>query len=189
MTTSLTSTSTTSVTASFVTTTTSTATGTPTPLKILLRNGIDDISDFFPFDDLASLRPKTVGDTTEQQDAFSFRGLIEGGINGGQEVQLLQSGCVIDGVADCPRACNDTATFFGSLETFYNCAALASISYWTNGSTVYYISDEAERNASTVMGSGTLEEFDDRPVLESFVACAQEACRNVSPQGTLKICT
>jgi hypothetical protein len=178
MTTSLISVSTTSVTASFDTTTAaSTPTGTPTPLTILLRKGIDDISDFFPFDDLASLSPKTVGDTTEQQDAFSFRGLIEGGINGGQEVQLLQSGCLIDGVADCPRACNDTATFFGSLETFYNCAALASISYWTQESMVYYISEEAERNASTVMGSGTLEEFDDRPVLESFVACAQEACR------------
>lgn len=155
------------------TSTLSTASSSPTPLTILLRHGIDDISDFFPFDDLASLRPKY---DDAHEDAFSFRGLIEGGIDGGQEIVLLESGCMIDGHADCPRACNDTTIFFGSLETFYNCAALASISYWTEDSMVYYINDEAERNASSIMGSGTLGAFDDGPVLDSFISCAHEAC-------------
>ncbi|KAL6852633.1 hypothetical protein ACO1O0_007181 [Amphichorda felina] len=164
-----------------MTTSLSQAAAAPTPLTILLRHGIDDISDFFPFDDLASLSPQSYegnnGDNP-RDDAFSFRGLIEGGIDGGQEIVLLESGCMIDGHADCPRACNDTSIFFGSLETFYNCAALASISYWTEDSMPYYISRDAERNASVIMGNGTLEAFDDRPILESFVSCAHEACAN-----------
>lgn len=146
------------------------ATGPPTALTIILRTAISDMNEFFPFDDLANLSP------SENNDVFSFRGLIEDGIDGSQEILLLETGCQIDGVPDCPRACNDTELFFGSMETFYNCAALASISYWTQESMMYYISEEAERNASAVMGDGTLADFDDEPVLRSFVGCALESC-------------
>lgn len=148
------------------------ATGPPTALTILLRNRIDDMTDFFPFDDLANLSP------SDDNNAFTFRGLIEDGIGGSQEIMLLKSGCLVDGVPDCSKACNDTELFFGSMETFYNCAALASISYWTQDSMMYFINEEAERNASAVMGDGTLAGFDDGPVLESFVACALESCRD-----------
>lgn len=41
---------------------------------------------------------------------------------------------------------------------------------------VYYISEEAEKNASSIMGAGSLATFEDRFVLESFVGCAREAC-------------
>lgn len=43
---------------------------------------------------------------------------------------------------------------------------------------IYCISDEAERNASSIMGDGTLAQFDDRPVMDLFVGCAPDACRN-----------
>lgn len=148
------------------------ATGSPTPLTIVLRKAISDMSDFFPFDDLADLSPNN------DNDAFSFRGLIEDGIDGSQEILLLESGCHVDGVPNCPKACNDAELFFGSMETFYNCAALASISYWTQDSMMYFISEDAERNASAVMAGATLADFDDGPVLESFVGCALEACRD-----------
>ncbi|KAG9251189.1 uncharacterized protein F5Z01DRAFT_298788 [Emericellopsis atlantica] len=158
---------------------TATPTAEPTPLTVLMHPGIDDISDFFPFEDLASLSPGQSSTDPAAQDAFSFRGLIESGIDGDQEILLLASGCRLqDGTKDCYAACNDTSLFFGSLETFYNCAALASISYWTQDSMVYYINDEAEKNASTILGSGTLAGFDDKPVLDKFVDCAQESCRS-----------
>lgn len=141
----------------------------PTPLTVILQSSLDGTSDFYPFDDIAYLN-------TNSEDEFTFKELFERGINGDQEIVLFQSGCLVDGVADCNRACNSSETFFGSLETFYNCAALASIAYWTQDEKSYYVSDESERNASSIMGSGTLANFDGKPVLSSFIACAKDAC-------------
>lgn len=150
--------------------------GVPQPLAVILDSNAEATSDFFPFHDVARLN---TGNVNSDADDFSFRQLIEDGIDGGPEILLFSSGCLLqDGVTDCTRACNETISFFGSLETFYNCAALASISYWTRADTVYYISEEAERNASSIMGEGTLASFEDRPVLDMFVGCAQDACRN-----------
>ncbi|KAM0665828.1 hypothetical protein ACQRIT_007044 [Beauveria bassiana] len=146
---------------------------TPSPLTVLVRPGFDGTSDFFPFHDLAK-----VGGYTK--DDLTFRDLIQDGIDGGPQVDLYLSGCRIGrgrgAPLDCPTACNDTALFFGSFETFYNCAALASIAYWTREVGTYYVNAEAERNASALMGSGSLASFQGRPVVESFAACAVESC-------------
>lgn len=158
----------------------SAAASASSPLTILLRSKIDGTSDFFPFDDIASL-----GAGSSDEDAFSFKDLIEDSIDGGQEILLFDSGCHVDGVADCTRACNDTELFFSSLETFYNCAALASIAYWTHDVVSYYVSPEAEANASSVMGGGTLADFDGAPVLDSFIMCAQASC---STDGLARPC-
>ena len=91
-------------------------------LSTLVESKIGGTLDFFPFRDLA-----TIGDPND--DAFSFKDLIQASIDGDQSVLLFSTGCEIDGVEDCTRACNQTETFFGSLETFYNCIALASISH------------------------------------------------------------
>ncbi|KFA68043.1 hypothetical protein S40285_08825 [Stachybotrys chlorohalonatus IBT 40285] len=143
-----------------------TATASSFPLTISLRPSIDGASNFSPFRDLTRL---TNG------NPFSFRNLIIDGIDGGQDVVLFRSGCQVDGVHDCTRACSDTSLLFASLETFYNCAALAAIVHYDEGQ-AYSISDETERNASSLMGNGSLAEFDSRPVLSSFISCAQEAC-------------
>lgn len=149
-----------------------TPTATPTPLTIILRSSIEGTSDFFPFQDIATLNDRS------SKDDFSFKGLLESGINGGQEIVLFESGCRVDGVSDCTRACNDTTLFFGSLETFYNCASLSSIAYWTQDAKSYYVSDEGEKNVSSIMGGGTVSEFDGRPVLNSFISCAKDSCDN-----------
>ncbi|TQV92220.1 hypothetical protein IF1G_09292 [Cordyceps javanica] len=145
----------------------------PSPLTVLVHAGFDGTSDFFPFHDLAK-----VGGYTK--DDFTFRDLIQDGIDGGPQVDLYLSGCRVGGggVPDCPAACNDTALYFGSFETFYNCVALASIAYWTRDVGAYYAGAEAERNASALMGpaGGTLAAFQARPVLESFAACAVDSC-------------
>lgn len=146
-------------------------TASASPLTVILLSSIEGTSDFFPFHDLATLG-------TSVDDAFSFKDLIKAGIDGDQDIALFSTGCQIDGVNDCPRACNDTRSFFGSLETFYNCAALASIAYWTRDVPSYYVSAEAERNASSIMGSSTLAEFNEKPVLDSFVTCARAACES-----------
>ncbi|KAH7156885.1 hypothetical protein EDB81DRAFT_403422 [Dactylonectria macrodidyma] len=154
------------------------ATASATPIHVLLRDRIDGSTDFFPFNDIATLN-------SEADSTVTFRELFTTSIEGGQEVVLFHSGCDVDGVADCTFACNSSRHFFSSLETFYNCAALASIAYWTKDAGFYFVGDEAERNASSIMGSGTLAEFDSVPVLESLVTCAQDACEH---DGLSKSC-
>lgn len=154
-----------------VTSSVTTAASPTSSLTILLHSRIEGTSDFFPFDDIASL-----GSSSRGHDSFSFRDLIEDNIGGGQQILLFDRGCHIDGEPDCSRACHDPRYFFSSLETFYNCAALASISYWTHDVNSYYVSAEAEANASSIMGGGTLDGFDGGPVLDSFIMCAQASC-------------
>lgn len=150
------------------------STASDTPLTVLVRGSIDGTSDFFPFLDIAGL-----GSGSDDVDSgLTFKELFATNLDGGQEIILFSSGCQIDGVADCTRACNSSDLFFSSLETFYNCAALAAAAHWTQDANAYYVSEETERNASAVMGSGTLAEFDGRPVLRSLITCAQDACEN-----------
>ena len=151
-------------------------TATPIPINVLVSQAsIDGTSNFFPFHDIASLN--TNGGSKDGD--FSFKRLLEAGIDGSQEITLFDTGCqTMDGKRDCTTVCADSELIFRSLENFYNCAALASMSYWTQDYMVYVITDEAERNASTIMGDGTLEDFEDRPFLDAFVGCAQDSCRN-----------
>lgn len=167
----------TTITAAAVTTAMAAVTShSPAPLTVILYDGIRGAADFFPFDDLAQLNTGS-GDGSASNDLFSLRDLIEDGIDGSQDIMLFSAGCELDdGARNCPIACNDTTHFFGSLETFYNCAALASISYWARNTSFYYINDEAENNASAIMGAGSLATFDDRSVLDLFIGCAQESC-------------
>lgn len=151
------------------TTITAAATASSLPLTIVIEPDIGGTLDFFPFRDLA-----TIGNPDD--DAFSFKKLIQSSIDGDQSILLFRTGCEIDGVEDCTRACNRTDVFFGSLEAFYNCIALASISHWTHDTQSYYITPEAEQNASSIMGSGSLADFDYRPTLDSFITCAQASC-------------
>ncbi|KAF4126101.1 hypothetical protein GMORB2_1347 [Geosmithia morbida] len=154
----------------------------PPPLSVIIRRRMGGtIGDFFAFDDLPTILhwrdSGTFGD-----DVVSFGALIEDGVDGGQQVSLIETGCMVDGdtAADCPRACSDASTMFGDVETFYNCAVLAAIVHWTGEVGRYTVTDEAERNASVVMGGGgvDLADFDQRTVLESIVACEQDACAN-----------
>ncbi|EHK43904.1 hypothetical protein TRIATDRAFT_86991 [Trichoderma atroviride IMI 206040] len=139
------------------------------PLSVIVEPNIGGTLDFFPFDDLAN-----VGNPND--DVFSFRDLIKSSIAGDQSIVLFGTGCLVDGVEDCTRACNNTENFFGSLETFYDCIALASISHWTHDTESYYITPQTERNASVIMGSGSLANFDYKPTLDSFITCAQASC-------------
>ncbi|POR36951.1 Uncharacterized protein TPAR_02849 [Tolypocladium paradoxum] len=155
------------------------ASPSPLPLSINLLSSGDfgGSSRFFPFHDL-----ELVGAENEHYDIFSKQPLLEGGADGDADVWLFPDGCRLDAdgdgaTTDCTRACGDAALLFGSLETFYNCLALSSMAYWARDATRYYIPAEAERNASRLMGEGgSLATFDEKPVLASFVACAQAAC-------------
>lgn len=168
---SLISSSTAAISSATAVTSTSAAATASQPLTIILRTTLEGTNDFFPFDDIASL-----GSSGSKGDSVTFKDLIENNIDGSQEILLFSTGCQIDGEADCTRACSDNSIFYGSLETFYNCAALASIAYWTHTVKTYYVSAEAEANASSIMGAGTLDSFDGDPVLDSFIMCAQASC-------------
>lgn len=136
----------------------------------MLRGGLSDTGDFFPFDDLATL-------DSRDGDKFSFKKLIEDGVEDDHDIELFSNGCKLrSGEVDCTVACNDTSELFSGLETFYNCAALASIAHRTREGSNYYLNDEAERNASEIMGDGSLATFEKRYVLDNFVSCAQSSC-------------
>ncbi|KAF5616326.1 hypothetical protein F52700_13129 [Fusarium sp. NRRL 52700] len=150
------------------------STASSTPLTILIRNSIEGTSDFFPFVDIAGLG----SGSDDVNSGLTFKELFATSLDGSQEITLFSSGCQVDGRTDCTRACNDSSLFFSSLETFYNCAALAAAAHWTQDAKSYYVSQETERNASAIMGSGTLSEFDGRPVLRSLITCAQDSCDN-----------
>lgn len=144
------------------------------PLIVLIRSSIEGTSDFFPFQDIVGF-----GSGSNNVDSgVTFKELFQTNFDGGREIVLFSSGCKIDDSVDCTRACNSSDLFFSSLETFYNCAALASIAYWTQDAHSYYVSDETEHNASVIMGSGTLAQFDGKPVLQSLITCAKDACEN-----------
>lgn len=152
------------------TTTTPVPFASQTPLVVMLRHGLAEAGDFFPFDDVASL-------DSSNGDRFSFKDLIEDGVEDDSDVTLFSNGCKLpSGEYDCTIACNKTSLFFSGLETFYNCAALASITYRARQGSNFYISDEAERNVSAIMGDGTIRSFERRPVLENFITCAQSSC-------------
>lgn len=145
---------------------------TASPLTILLHDRLKATEDFFPFQDLAKLKGMSKADLT-------FRNLINDGIDGGPEIDLYESGCKLNnGMADCNIACRDPVLFYGSLDTFYNCAALSSISHYARDLGYYRLTPEAERNASSIMGPGSLAAFEGRPVLQSFVSCALDSCNN-----------
>ncbi|KAJ6440995.1 hypothetical protein O9K51_06788 [Purpureocillium lavendulum] len=145
-------------------------------------------SRFYPFHDLELL-------ASGRDSTLSKARLVQTGVDGDQNVLLFPTGCEVDGPliidggggdglvtqeqrTDCTRACRNATSLFSSLDTFYNCAALASVAHWSRGrDRRFYISEQAERNASALMGpGGSLAAFDERPVLSAFVACAQAAC-------------
>ncbi|GJN71498.1 hypothetical protein PLICBS_005564 [Purpureocillium lilacinum] len=176
---------------------TSTSSAAPPALTVsFLSPEVGGATRFYPFHDLELL-------ASGQDTTLSKAQLIATGLDGDQNVLLFPTGCQVDvddpaSAIDCTRACRNASSLFSSLDTFYNCAALASIAYWSrdgsgngngNGdsgggggqgdrhSARFYIPEQAERNASALMGpGGSLAAFDERPVLSAFVACAQAAC-------------
>ncbi|PHH85853.1 hypothetical protein CDD83_11091 [Cordyceps sp. RAO-2017] len=166
----------------------------PPPLSVnLFPRELGGVADFFPFHDLELIR-------SDDDEGFFFHRYpivpaAAGSADGPPRIWLFPAGCRLgDGgpgtattnggggsfastaAPDCPRACRKAETLFASPETFYNCAALSSIAYWTREAGAYSLPDEARRNASLVLAGRDLADFDDRAVLSSFVACAQAAC-------------
>lgn len=143
---------------------------TPRPVRIEIvpsRVALGILSDFSPF---------WSHDHVDQRDSPAFESLIQNAIHGRNGLYWLIDGCRVDGRSDCPRICEDRGLLFGSPENFYNCVALASLSYWTQHTRRFYIPREMDGAMSTIMGSTSLASFDRRSVLQSFVTCAQDAC-------------
>ena len=146
------------------------ATATSVPIHVVTSAGLSGFSRFFPFHDLATLN-------TDDHDLFSFKNLVQDSLEGSNQIRLFTNGCQVGEHTDCTTACADAKLLFGSLETFYNCITLSSMSHWTHDEGKYYISAEAERNASTLMGrGGSLASFNGKPVLASFATCAVASC-------------
>ncbi|RDA92734.1 hypothetical protein CP533_1425 [Ophiocordyceps camponoti-saundersi (nom. inval.)] len=149
----------------------------PLTITFVPQNNVGGVTGFFPFNDLDGI--------ASIQNQGLFQKLpITPAINGNLHISLFPAGCRIQGnkgekvVTDCHRACQDPAIIFGSLETFYNCAALSAVAYWTRSVKVFYVPDEAEHNASSLMGGVPLADFDAKPTLSCFVACAEAACED-----------
>ncbi|PHH77962.1 hypothetical protein CDD80_7533 [Ophiocordyceps camponoti-rufipedis] len=155
-----------------VTTTTTAAALMPSPLtiQILANQHLGGVTGFFPFNDLDAIS------SIDNQGLFQKLPIIPS-IDGQLHINLFPDGCRLDdGKADCQKACQIPRFIFGSLDTFYNCAALSSLVYWTRSFHTFYIPDEADVNASALMAGVALSDFDAKPTLASFVTCAEAAC-------------
>ncbi|RDA85231.1 hypothetical protein CP532_3266 [Ophiocordyceps camponoti-leonardi (nom. inval.)] len=149
----------------------------PIPLSIQLvpQNNVGGVTGFFPFNDLDAI-------ASIQNRGLFQRLPITPAINGNLHISLFPAGCQIQAKeggkveTNCHKACQDPASIFGSLETFYNCAALSAVAYWTRSVKVFYIPEEAEHNASQLMAGVPLAKFDAKPTLSRFVSCAEAAC-------------
>ncbi|KAF4585924.1 hypothetical protein GQ602_005229 [Ophiocordyceps camponoti-floridani] len=154
------------------TTTTTAAALSPSPLtvQILANQNLGGVTGFFPFNDLDALS------SIDNQGLFQKLPIIPT-IDGQLHINLFPDGCRLDdGQADCQKACQAPSSIFGSLDTFYNCAALSSLAYWTQSFHQFYVPDEADFNATALMAGVALTDFDPKHTLASFVTCAAAAC-------------
>ncbi|PFH57638.1 hypothetical protein XA68_14763 [Ophiocordyceps unilateralis] len=146
-------------------------------IELLAEDKMGGVTGFFPFNDMEDIS------SIESQGLFQKLPIVPDQ-QGRLRISLFPAGCRLHhhhhhgrrGEADCQKACADARLIFGSVDNFYNCAALASLAYWTRSQNRYHVPLEAERNVSVLMAGLPLAHFDAMPTLASFISCAEAAC-------------
>ncbi|CEF71820.1 hypothetical protein SNK03_000021 [Fusarium graminearum] len=89
--------------------------------------------------------------------------------------RLIESGCIVDNVRNCTKACESADHMFSNPETLWNCLTLATVAVMTtNGPDT--ISNDTLASVDKEFGTGRLYEFWKRRALLKYVKCALQSC-------------
>ncbi|KAF4430505.1 7-dehydrocholesterol reductase [Fusarium acutatum] len=90
--------------------------------------------------------------------------------------RLIESGCIVDNVANCHKACGSEEHMFSNPETLWNCLTLATIAMMSTNRGPDSLSNETLEVVDRRFNTGPLDEFWRLGALLSYVKCALQSC-------------
>lgn len=90
--------------------------------------------------------------------------------------RLIESGCIVDNVRNCTKACETAEHMFSNPETLWNCLTLATVAVMTTNGGEDTISNDALNSVDKEFGTGPLNEFWKQSALLKYVKCALQSC-------------
>ncbi|WKT51390.1 hypothetical protein QSH57_016360 [Fusarium oxysporum f. sp. vasinfectum] len=90
--------------------------------------------------------------------------------------RLIESGCIIDNVTNCHKACGSEEHMFSNPETLWNCLTLATVSMMSTNRGPDTISNQTLEEVDRKFNTGRLDEFWKLGALLSYVKCALQSC-------------
>ncbi|KAI1014416.1 hypothetical protein LB504_012129 [Fusarium proliferatum] len=90
--------------------------------------------------------------------------------------RLIESGCMVDNVTNCYKACGSEDHMFSNPETLWNCLTLATVAMMTTNRGPDTISNQTLEEVDRRFNIGRLDEFWRRGALLKYVKCALQSC-------------
>ncbi|RKK11301.1 hypothetical protein BFJ66_g8903 [Fusarium oxysporum f. sp. cepae] len=90
--------------------------------------------------------------------------------------RLIESGCIIDNVTNCHKACGSEEHMFSNPETLWNCLTLATVAMMSTNRGPDTISNQTLEKVDRKFNTGPLDEFWKLGALLSYVKCALQSC-------------
>ncbi|KAF5621513.1 uncharacterized protein FTJAE_11234 [Fusarium tjaetaba] len=90
--------------------------------------------------------------------------------------RLIETGCIVDNVTNCHKACGSEEHMFSNPETLWNCLTLATVAMMSTNRGPDSISNETLKEVDRRFKTGPLDEFWRLGALLSYVKCALQSC-------------
>ncbi|KAH7195411.1 ergosterol biosynthesis ERG4/ERG24 family-domain-containing protein [Fusarium oxysporum] len=90
--------------------------------------------------------------------------------------RLIESGCIVDNVTNCHKACGSEEHMFSNPETLWNCLTLATVAMMSTNRGPDTISNQTLEEVDRKFNTGPLDEFWKLGALLSYVKCALQSC-------------
>ncbi|CVL08298.1 uncharacterized protein FPRN_13296 [Fusarium proliferatum] len=90
--------------------------------------------------------------------------------------RLIESGCMVDNVTNCYKACGSEDHMFSNPETLWNCLTLATVAMMTTNGGPDTISNQTLEEVDRRFNIGRLDNFWQRGALLKYVKCALQSC-------------
>ncbi|KAH7469862.1 hypothetical protein FOMA001_g14757 [Fusarium oxysporum f. sp. matthiolae] len=90
--------------------------------------------------------------------------------------RLIESGCIIDNVTNCHKACGSEEHMFSNPETLWNCLTLATVAMMSTNHGPDTISNQTLEEVDRKFNTGPLDEFWKLGALLRYVKCALQSC-------------
>ncbi|KAK2689394.1 hypothetical protein QWA68_011887 [Fusarium oxysporum] len=90
--------------------------------------------------------------------------------------RLIESGCIVDDVTNCHKACGSEEHMFSNPETLWNCLTLGTVAMMSTNRGPDTISNQTLEEVDKKFNTGPLDEFWKLGALLSYVKCALQSC-------------